>query len=124
MANLGLVKSYNAGGAITAYSIVKPGSNDYDVVLAAAGADSAIGITREFAAASGEPVDVVHDGIANLKLGGTVTRGALLMSDASGFGITAAAGAGTNVRVIGVAIISGVSGDVIPVMVEAGTFQG
>jgi hypothetical protein len=124
MANLGLVKSYNAGGAITAYSIVKPGTNDYDVVLAAASSDKCIGITREFAAASGEPVDVIQDGIANLKLGGTVTRGDLLMSDASGFGILAAASAGTNVRVIGIALISGVSGDVIPVMIEAGSFQG
>jgi hypothetical protein len=124
MANLGLIKSYNAGGAITAFSIVKPGSNDYDVVLGAAGADKVIGVTREFAAASGEPVDVIHDGIANLKLGGTVTRGDLLMSDGSGFGIVASAGAGTNVRVIGAAIISGVSGDIIPVMVEVGSFQG
>ena len=54
----------------------------------------------------------------------TVTRGALLMSDSSGYGITAAASAGSNVRTIGIALMSGASGDIIPCYVCPGSFQG
>jgi hypothetical protein len=74
--------------------------------------------------ASGDTVDVMHDGIADLQLGGTVTRGDLLTSDASGQGITATGTAGTNYRTIGMAIVSGVSGDIIPVLLTPGSFQG
>lgn len=117
-------KSFNAGGAIAANSIVKAGANDYDVLQAAAGGDKVVGVSTELAAASGERCDVVLEGIADVKLGGTVARGDLLMSDASGFGIVAAAAAGSNVRVVGIAVISGVSGDIIPVFLSPSMFQG
>lgn len=124
MANNGLTKSYTAEGAITANTIVKVGAADYGVLAAAAVADKSIGISTDIAAASGERCDVVHSGIADLKLGGTVARGDLLTSDASGFGVTAAPAAGTNNRIVGEALISGVSGDLIPVLVIPGSFQG
>jgi hypothetical protein len=124
MANLGLVKSYNAEGAIAAYTIVKVGANDFGVLAAAAVSDKLIGVTRELAALSGEPVDVVHDGIANVKSGGTITRGDLLTSDASGNAVTAAPGAGANNRTIGIARMSGVAGDVIEVIIDPGVTQG
>src|SRR4051812_32425073 len=100
MANNGLTKSLTAEGAITAQRIVKVGANDFGALQAAAVSDKLIGITTEIDAASGERVDVVLAGIADLKLGGTVARGDLITSDASGQGVTAAPGAGTNNRVI------------------------
>lgn len=124
MANNGLTKSYTAEGAISANRIVKPGANDWGVLQGAAATDALIGITTEIDAASGERVDVVHEGIADLKLGGTVARGALLTSDASGRGVTAAPAAGTNNRVICAALISGVLDDIIPVLVTPGSVQG
>jgi len=124
MANIGLTKSYLAEAAISAQRFVKVGANDYGVLVAAAGADKIIGISTEIDAASGERIDVVHDGIADLKLGGTVARGDLLTSDATGQGITAAPGAGTNNRIGAMALISGVIGDIIPVKVIQGSFQG
>lgn len=124
MANNGLTKNYLAEGAISANRFVKVGAADYGVLVAAAVGDKIIGITTEIDAASGERVDVVHEGIADLKLGGTVARGDLLTSDASGQGVTAAPAAGTNNRIGGMALISGVSGDIIPVKVMQGTFQG
>ena len=124
MANVALTKSYNAAGTIAAYTFVKFGSNDYDVVAAAAATDALIGVTKEYGYVNAEPADVVHEGIAYVKLGGTVTRGDLLTSDASGFGVTAAPSAGTNNRIGGMAIVSGVSGDVIPVLLKLGSFQG
>jgi uncharacterized protein DUF2190 len=124
MANNGLTKSYTAEGAISANRIVKVGAADWGVLQAAAVGDKSIGVSTEIDAASGERVDVVHEGIADLKLGGTVARGDLLTSDASGQGVTAAPAGGTNNRIVGMALVSGVSGDVIPVLVNPSSFQG
>lgn len=124
MANNGLTKSYTAEGAISAQRIAKVGANDWGALQGAAVSDKLIGITTEVDAASGDRVDVIHEGIADLKLGGTVARGDLITSDASGQGVTAAPSAGTNNRIVGMAIVSGVSGDVIPVLLSIGSFQG
>jgi hypothetical protein len=124
VANLELIKSYNAEGAIAAYTIVKMGANDFGVAQAVAATDKLVGVTREIAAVLNEPVDVVHEGIANVKAGGPITRGDLITSDASGNAVTAAPGAGTNNRIIGFARMSGVAGDVIEVMLSLGSFQG
>ena len=124
MSNNGLTKSYTAGGAINPFRIVKFGSNDFEVVQGAAATDALVGVSTEIDAASGERVDVVQAGIADVKLGGSVTRGGLVTSDASGQGVAAAPAAGANNRVIGVALISGVSGDIIPVMISQGSVQG
>ncbi len=124
MANIGLTKAYTAGGTINPFRIVKFGSNDYEVVQSAAVGDLLIGVSTEVDASTGERVDVVQAGIADVKIGGSVTRGQLLTSDASGQGVAAAPAAGTNNRVIGVALISGVSGDIIPVVILQGSIQG
>jgi hypothetical protein len=125
MSNIEFAKSYNAAAAIAASTIVKFGSNDYDVIPAAASTDLLIGVSRsDVAAASGEPVDIIHEGIAHLKLGGTVTRGAKITSDASGYGIAAAPAAGVNAQIIGFALASGVSGDVIPLFIAFSVMQG
>ena len=69
-------------------------------------------------------MEVAHDDIADVVLGGAVTRGDLLTSDANGAAITATAAAGTNIRVIGIALVSGVAGDIIPVLLNPTSFQG
>lgn len=124
MANIGLTKSYTAEGAISANRIVKVGAADYGVLVAAAVGDKSIGISTEIDTVSGERIDVVHAGIADLKLGGTVARGDFLTSDATGQGVAAAPAAGTNNRIVGTALIAGVSGDIIPVLIQPGSFQG
>lgn len=124
MANLGLTKTFTATGAIPAYSLVKFGSNDGEVVAAAAATDKIIGVSTEIAAASGERCDVQVDDIAFVLLGGSVTRGDLLTSDANGAGVTAAPAAGANNRIIGIAMKSGASGDVIDVLIAPGSVQG
>ena len=124
MSNPRLMKSYNAEGVIGPFLIVKYGANDFGVLVAAAATDKLIGVTREFGASANEPVDVTHDGIANVKLGGTVARGDFLTSDASGQAVTAAPAGGVNNRIIGIARQSGVIGDVIEVLLEPGVVQG
>lgn len=125
MSNQLMTKSFVAGAAITAFSIVKFGADDNSVVLGAAAADALIGINdNAFDAAVGERVDIVTHGIAELKLGGSVTRGGPITSNAAGLGVAPAPAAGTNNRIIGFALASGVSGDVIPVQLAPGSFQG
>lgn len=124
MANNGLTKSYLAEGAIAANIIVKVGAADYGVLAAAAVSDKFIGISTEIDVASGERIDVIHEGIADLKLGGTVARGDFITTNASGQGVAAAPSAGTNNQIVGKALVSGVSGDVIPVLVAVSMLQG
>jgi hypothetical protein len=124
MSNNNLTKSYTAEAAIGPFLIVKPGAADYGVVVGAAVSDKLFGVSTEVSAVSGERVDIVHEGIADVKLGGTVVRGDFITSDATGQGLTAAPAAGTNNRVIGIAIISGVSGDIIPVLLDPSMLQG
>ncbi|HMN55647.1 MAG TPA: DUF2190 domain-containing protein [Ottowia sp.] len=124
MSNPLLTKSFVAEAAINTYRIVKFGTTDDAVIQGAAAADALIGVVESVAPALGERCDVVLAGIAEVKLGGGVTRGGLVTSDGTGQGVAAAPAAGANNGVIGRALMSGVSGDVIPVLLSPGTTQG
>lgn len=120
----GLTKTLNAEGTIAAYTIVKVGAADHGALAAAAVSDKIIGVTGSLGAASGERVDVIMQGIATVLYGGTVARGDVLTTDANGKAVTAAPAAGTNNRIIGIAMISGVANDLGTVNIQLGTFQG
>ena len=116
--NILMNKTYVAGAAIPANSIVKFGADDNTVIVATAVGDASIGVSLGFAAATDQRIDVLHFGLADVKLGvGGITRGAEVTSDASGQGVAAAA---TN-RVVGVAFGGGVAGDIVPVMISLAT---
>lgn len=126
MPNPSLIKSYVAEAAVLPYRIVKLGTADGQVVQAAAATDAAIGIADNLGQASaGYRVEVIHEGIAEIEAGAAITRGALLMADASGRGITATASAGSNVAIVGRALNSAAAaGEIVNVLVSIGTFQG
>lgn len=124
MANQVLAKNYTAGGAIPAFRIVKMGANDGEVLQAAAATDLLMGVNGELAPASGERVDIQKMGIARIEFGGTVTRGGPVTSDASGKAVAAAPAAGSNVRIIGFAEVSAVSGDIADVLIAPSVMQG
>ncbi len=125
MSNILLSKSFQAGAAIAAYTLVKHSSADDVAIAAAAATDLVIGATQDVAPASGERVDVALVGITYITAGAAITRGARLMSDSSGRVITAAASAGSNVYTIGVALESAAAaGDIIRVHLAPGSFQG
>ena len=120
-----LEKTYVAEAAINANRIVKFGAADGGVIQAAAAADLMIGVaSKDFASVIGERTDVMRFGIAQVKLGGAVTRGQPVTSDATGQGVVAAPGAGVNVRIIGFAETSGVIGDIIDVQIAPSVMQG
>lgn len=125
MATTQLIKSYIAEAAVAGNLFVKPGANSDDNVLPAAGStDLIIGATTNLGGDINKRVDVVMDGIADIQLGGSVTRGQKLTSDANGKGIAAAPGAGVNAQIGGIALASGVSGDIIPVLLNPSVMQG
>lgn len=115
MSNNLLARAMVAGAAIAANRIVKFDAIDGQVLQAAAAADLSVGVVEgpTVGVASGERCDVVLSGVAEVTLGGTVARGALVTSDATGRAVTAAS---TN-RAIGMAMVSGVIGDVVEVRI-------
>lgn len=120
-----LTENLEAGAAISPYRIVKHGAADGAVIQGAAATDALMGVADALgAAAATDRVDVITAGVAEVELGGTVTRGGLLTSDANGKGVAAAPAAGVNNRVIGIARVSGVSGDIIDVQLCPGQVQG
>lgn len=119
-----LIRSYTAGAAIAKYRIVKPGAADGAVLQAAAATDFLNGVCVELDAASGASTDIIKSGIAEVEFGGAVTRGGPVTADANGKAVAAAPGAGSNVRIIGFAEVSAVSGDIAPVWIAPGVMQG
>lgn len=124
MSNILLSKSYKAGAAIAAFSVVKLSADD-TVIAAAASADLVIGVVQDVSPTAGERVDVALQGVAYVTAGAAFARGARLMSDASGRAILAAAMVGANANTIGFALESATAaGDVIRFVLSQGTFQG
>ncbi|MFM2067573.1 MAG: hypothetical protein RLZZ584_2482 [Pseudomonadota bacterium] len=119
-----LEKEYVAEAAVSAYRIVKAGTTDDLVSTATSSTDKTIGVIEGVAPASGERCTVVMDGLADVTYGGTVTRGDLVTSDATGRAVTAAPATGVNARVIGVARLSGVAGDIGEILIVPSMVQG
>lgn len=119
-------KTFKTGGvAISPYRIVKFGSADDTAAQAAASTDYLFGISNSLGgAATDETLDIHMAGIAELEYGDTVTRGQPLTADSNGKGIPAAPGAGTNARIIGFAVKSGVAGDIGAAQIAPGMVQG
>lgn len=124
MSNALLVKNAKAEAAVAAFTIVKFGAADGQVVPAAAVSDKLLGVSTDIAAAINERCDYIASGLADVLYGGTVTRGDQLTSDASGRAVTAAPAAGTNNRIIGIAAVSGVVGDIGQVLIAQSMLQG
>ena len=123
MRNHDFIKGFKAGAAIAKARIVKFDSADDTVVQAAAATDALIGVA-DLGAESGGHVSVVMGGVAIVEYGGNVTRGAQLTADADGKAVAAAPATGANARIIGTAMVSGVSGDLGSVHLVPSSLQG
>ncbi len=121
----GLEKSVKCTAAIaTAFLIAKFGADDDTLSQATAATESLVGVFQHTTSAAGEEVRVMLDGISKVKLGGTVTRGDRLTSDANGKAVAIGAVAGTNYNSIGTALASGVAEDLAPVLLNFNRPQG
>lgn len=120
----GIQKSFKCTAATAAFIIVKFGADDDTIAAGTASTEELIGISQHATTVAGEEIRIAMSGISELKLGGTVTRGARITSDASGQGVEIGAVAGTNYNSIGMALASGVAGDIIPVLICQSRPQG
>lgn len=118
MATPGIYKNFEAEGEIGPYVIVTHGTADYAVKAATGATMALVGTTDELGKLSNGRVDVCTGGIPEVALGGTVAAGDPLTSDASGKAVKATA-AGN--RILGFALVSGASGDIIPYQYSLGT---
>ena len=118
MATPGIYKNFEAEGEIGPYVIVTHGTADYAVKAATGATVALVGTTDELGKLSNGRVDVCTGGIPEVALGGTVAAGDPLTSDASGKAVKATA-AGN--RILGFALVSGASGDIIPYQNSLGT---
>ena len=105
----GCVYNYKAAGAVGKYLLLKFGSNDGEVAVATAATDKLIAVSTDIAAADTERADGVRSGLAPVIYGGTVARGDLLTADSTGRAIATTTASN---RVIGIAEVSGVVGDI------------
>lgn len=120
-----LTENFDAGAAIAPHRICKPGAADGTAIQAAGTTDAMDGVSDELgAAAAGDRVDIYTMGVVEVEYGGAVTRGDHLTADADGKAVTAAPGAGVNMRVIGIARVSGVADDICLVRLAPGQIQG
>lgn len=120
-----LTKTFKPGAAIAAYRIVKFGADDDSVIQAAAATDYLVGVANNLgASATDTRVDCHLAGCVEVEFGAGITRGQLLTADADGKATPAAPGAGSNVRVAGVAAVSGVAGDIGSMLLCPSMMQG
>ena len=125
MAENSTTKTLTAGGAISAFRIVKPDAVAGQVLQAAAATDKLFGVcVNPSGAASGARIDVDVEGIAMVEFGGTVAAGDPITADANGKAVLAAPAAGVNNRIIGFAFEAAVSGDISRVVLGLGQIQG
>ena len=118
MATPGIYKNFEAEGEIGPYVIVTHGTADYAVKAATGATVALVGTTDELGKLSNGRVDVCTGGIPEVALGGTVAAGDPLTSDASGKAVKATA---AGKRILGFALVSGASGDIIPYQYSLGT---
>lgn len=115
-----------AGAAVAPRRIVKFGAADGVVIQAAAAADMSIGVSDSLgASAAGDRCEVYTSGPGvEIDVGGNITRGAPITSDANGKAVAAAPAAGANVRIIGFAMASYAAGDIGEFDLSKSVMQG
>lgn len=116
----GLTSAFRAGGAITKRRILTDGASDGAAIQATGATARLLGVSTDIDTDSGDPVDAIRTGLANVEYGGTVARGAPLTADPSGRAIAATLPIAANTYIIGFAEVSGVVGDIGSVQIAPG----
>jgi len=116
--------NYALGADTDPYQLIKFGAADGVVVPAAGPTDLIIGGNGNIGGVLGDRADIIVDDCVEVRLGGTVTRGDKLTSDANGLAVTAAPAAGVNTHIAGYATVSGVLNDVIWMRIAPSVMQG
>jgi hypothetical protein len=114
MSNPLLIKSYAALAAVSGHLIIKAGIGG--VAAAAGPTEPSIGFSDAMGAEAGGMLDVVQVGLGEVRLGGNVSFGDPLTSDAQGRAVKAVPVPGSVIRIVGIAQADGVENDIIPAL--------
>lgn len=120
-----LTRSYAVTAALAGFRIAAfaAPATDRTATVATANDDPFIGVTASLGATAGEMVDIYVAGFASVQLGGPVSAGDPLTSDATGNAVLATPAVGTTVRIIGFADEAGVSGDIVDALLSPGVLH-
>jgi hypothetical protein len=119
MSNPNFIKTFTAAENMQPHQIVGiSDENDYTAIVGTA--DNVIGVTTEVGANAGDRVDVILLGTAYVKLSAQVNASYMVgaAADNSGFGTSAP----PQGMAIGVALQSGIAGDVIEIFLNVMKF--
>lgn len=93
MRNTGLTKAFIAAALIPRFSVVKLDSAEDSVAVATAKTDRFVGVVADPAdVPAGKRVDVILEGIAEVRAGATLTKGVDVSVDTQGRVVAAGAG--------------------------------
>jgi len=114
-----LIRSFELSAAVLAYRIVafSDAANSAVVATADAATDPLLGTTGKLGGDTGDMGDVTLSGLGDVQLGGAVSAGDPLTSDAEGKAIEATV---AGQRIIGFAAAPGVEDDIIPYLCAPG----
>lgn len=123
-----LIKNYEQEEAIALYKIVTAGTADDQVKHADDSAEVIIGVANDYTlsqavnSAIGKRVDITRLGLAEVKLGGAVSRGDLLTTNASGLAVKVTDNMvnAATIFYLGFAEADGVENDIIEALVIPG----
>ncbi|ETR79288.1 hypothetical protein X566_01480 [Afipia sp. P52-10] len=120
-----LIRSYPCPADVAPHRIVKFSdvSASSSVAQATAATEPLWGVSDAMGGSAGGMVDVILAGLGEVQLGGTVTAGAPLTSDADGKAVALVGSAGATRRLVGFAEQPGVAGDIIRISVERSVLQ-
>lgn len=102
-----------AGADLTTKQYTAVVANSSGAAASAGAAAYVVGILQN-EPNTGQPATIVYNGVSKAVCGGSVTAGAKVTTDAAGKMVAATTGQ----AVVGVALASGASGEVIPVLVR------
>jgi len=117
MRNDVLIKTYLAPNPLPGYTLVTLAAGVNTVAAATGITSPLVGITTSVGSQDNGYCDVIHYGASEVRIGGTVNKGAALTSDANGHAVEATA---TTDRVIGLALADAVAGDIASVLIAPG----
>jgi Uncharacterized conserved protein (DUF2190) len=114
-----------SAAVVPARRFVRHGAADHEVQLAANDTVPILGVSEQVGGVAGQPVDVIHLGVAVVEAGGAVARSSLVTADATGRAVVSAPAAGVNAFVGGVALETATAaGDLIRVLIRNERIQG
>lgn len=107
--------AFPVGDAIRKYRFTKWSTAADATILETDSEEVSCGVSTEAATAAADVLKIQRDGIAKVELGGMVTRGDFVNSDGDGKAVSEST---TNKWYSGVALQSGVTGDIISVDID------